>query len=275
MEVDLPREANEMPTSQLNRVLEHLGRQVRPVDGAHLSDGQLLGLFVDRRDADAFEALVRRHGPMVLGVCRRVLHNGHDADDAFQATFLVLVRKAASVSPRDRVGNWLYGVAYQTALKARALAARRAGRERPMTDTPEPAAKPRDPWPDLQPLLDRELSRLPDKYRVPIVLCDLEGKTGREAARQLGCPEGTLTGRLSRARAMLARRLKRHGLHYTAGALAALLARNAAPACVPTPLLNATVQAAGVFAAGQAGAVGLLSTNVVALTEGVLKVMLL
>src|SRR5438874_8814742 len=150
-----------MPTSQLNRVLQHLGREVLPCRGAALSDGQLLGLYVDRRDAAAFDALVRRHGPMVLGVCRRVLHNPHDADDAFQATFLVLVRKAATVSPRERVGNWLYGVAYQTAIKARALAARRAVRERQMIDMPEPATQPQDPWPDLRPLLDQELSRLP------------------------------------------------------------------------------------------------------------------
>src|SRR5262245_49342347 len=131
-----------MPTSQLNRVLQHLGRQVLPGGGAGLSDGQLLGLYVEQRDAAAFDALVRRHGPMVLGVCRRVLNNCHDADDAFQATFLVLVRRAAAVSPREMVGNWLYGVAYQTAIKARALAARRAVRERPMIEMPEPPSQP-------------------------------------------------------------------------------------------------------------------------------------
>ena len=153
------------------------------------------------KDEAAFEALVRRHGPMVLGVCRRVLRNHHDAEDAFQATFLVLVRKAASIVPREMVANWLYGVAYRTALKARSMIARQRVRERQVTEMPEPeAAEPDDCWRDLQPLLDQELSRLPDKYRVPIVLCDLEGKTGKEAARQLGWPEGTVASRLARGR---------------------------------------------------------------------------
>src|SRR5207244_3033628 len=141
-----------------------------------------------RRDEAAFEALVRRHGPMVLGVCLRVLRRHADAEDAFQATFLVLARKAASVVPREMLPNWLYGVAQQTAVRARAAAARRRAREKQVTHTPEPAAKPPAPWDDLEPLLDEELSKLPDKYRVPVVLCDLEGKTRKQAAGQLGWP---------------------------------------------------------------------------------------
>jgi RNA polymerase sigma factor (sigma-70 family) len=260
-----------MTTSQLNGVIQYLGRPRLPSDEASLGDGTLLDCFIEHRDEAAFAALVRRHGPMVLGVCRRILGHCHDAEDAFQATFLVLVRKAASVSPRDMVGNWLYGVAYQTALKARERASRRRMRERPMIELPEPEATAHDLWDDLRPLLDQELSRLPDKYRVPIVLCDLEGKTGKEAARQLGWPEGTLTGRLSRARALLAQRLTRRGLQLSGGTLALLLASTASGS-VPSPLIEATVEAARLFAAG---AGNLLPANVITLTEGVLKAMLL
>jgi RNA polymerase sigma factor (sigma-70 family) len=151
---------------------------------------------------------------MVWGVCRRILGSYHDAEDAFQATFLVLVRRAASIVPREMVANWLYGVAHQTALKARATAARRRGRERHVTVMPEPAVIERDLWRDLQPLLDEELSRLPDRYRAVIVLCDLEGKTRREAARQLDVPEGTVAGQLARARVLLAKRLAQRGVAF-------------------------------------------------------------
>src|SRR5262249_8620240 len=175
--------------------LQPLRRAVRLRDGAGLTDGQLLEDYLSRRDEAALAVLVRRHGPMVWGVCRRVLYHYHDAEDAFQATFLVLLRKAASLASRELLANWLYGVAYHTALKARATAAKRGARERQVTDMPEPDVAPPDPWHDLQPLLDQALSRLPDKYRVPIVLCDLEGKTRKEAARQLGVPEGTVAGR--------------------------------------------------------------------------------
>ena len=159
---------------------------------------------MERREGAVFEAIVRRHGPMVWGVCRRVLRDHHDAEDAFQATFLVLARKAASVMPREKLGNWLYGVAYQTAMKARAMRAKRRGREGQVPDMPEPMAVPDDLRDDLAESLDRELSRLPEKYRTPIILCDLEGRTHREAASQLGWPIGTVSSRLSRARSMLA-----------------------------------------------------------------------
>src|SRR5271170_4507596 len=198
-----------MTISRLNSVLHHLRDGLATIGP---SDGQLLERFLARRDENAFDALVRRHGPMVLGVCRRVLRNSHDAEDAFQATFLVLVRKAASIALRDLLANWLYGVAHQTALKARATAARRKQRERQVAEMPETAVAKENLWQDLQPLLDEALSRLPDKYRRVIVLCDLEGKTRKEAAQQLVCPEGTVAGRLARARAMLARRLAQRGV---------------------------------------------------------------
>ncbi len=161
---------------------------------------------------------------MVWGVCRRLLSH-HDAEDAFQATFIVLVRKASSIVPREMVGNWLYGVAHQTALQARRTAARRRAREVQVTEMPDTEPQ-QDRWADLQPLLDEELSRLPDHYRAVIVLCDLEGRTRKEVARQLGCPEGTVASRLARARAMLAKRLTQRGVALSAGALAAVLSQN-------------------------------------------------
>jgi RNA polymerase sigma factor (sigma-70 family) len=264
-----------MATSQMYEVIQHLRRTVLLQDGAGMTDGQLLESFVSSRDEAAFAALVRRHGPMVWGVCRRVLSNHQDAEDAFQAAFLVLVRKAASVVPREMVANWLYGVAHQTALKARALAARRKGRERQVTQMPEAAAAEHDLWPDLQPLLDQELSRLSDKYRVVIVLCDLEGKTRQEAARQLGVPPGTVAGRLARARALLAKRLTRNGLTLSGGSLAAMLSQQAASAGVPAAVVSSTIHTASLLAAGQAAAVGVLSPKAAALTEGVLKAMLI
>src|SRR5262245_8634066 len=178
----------EVATEPTGQVIQHLRKAVLLRDGGGLTDGQLLGCFLDHRDEAAFAALVKRHGPMVWGVCRRLLPH-HDAEDAFQATFLVLVRKAASVVPREMVANWLYGVAHQTALHSRRTSARRRTRERQVTQMCEPAVAGEDLWHDLQPLLDQELSRLPDKYRVAIVLCDLEGKTRKEVARQVGCPE--------------------------------------------------------------------------------------
>src|SRR5262249_23737197 len=160
---------------------------------------------VARRDGAAFAELVRRHGPMVWGVCRRLLPNRQDAEDAFQATFLVLVRKPGSVRPAERVGNWLHGVAVRAARKAARGVARR--RERRVDHRPEPANVAEGIWHDLVPVLDQEVGRLPEKYRLPVVLCDLEGNTRREAAARLGWPEGTVAGRLAQGRALLARRL--------------------------------------------------------------------
>src|SRR5262245_31568095 len=147
-----------MATGQPSRALRHLRRAMLLRDGAGLTDGQLLKDYIGRRDGAALAALVRRHAPMVWGVCRRVLADYHDAEDAFQATFLVLVRRAASITSRELLANWLYGVAHRTALKARATAARRKGRERQVTDMPEPAVTQPDQWHDLQPVLDEELS---------------------------------------------------------------------------------------------------------------------
>src|SRR6516164_5799813 len=201
-----------MATNEMREVIHHLRRTVFLQEGAGLTDGQLLEDFINRRNATALAALVQRHGPMVWGVCRRVLRNDHDAEDAFQAAFLVFVRKAGSIVPRQMVANWLYGVAHQTALNARTAASRRKGRERQVAEMPESAVAEQDLWHDLKPILDEELSRLPDKYRSVVVLCDLEGKTRKEAARQIGVPDGTIAGWLARARVMLAKRLTQRGV---------------------------------------------------------------
>jgi RNA polymerase sigma factor (sigma-70 family) len=264
-----------MATSQLSEIIQHLRRRVLLQEGAELTDGQLLEDYLRCREEAALAALVCRHGPMVWGVCRRVLRNYHDAEDAFQATFLILVRKAASIASPELLANWLYGVAHQTALKARATTAKRRARERQVTEMPEPAVTEQALWNDLRPLLDRELSSLPDKYRVAIVLCGLEGKTRREAARQLGIPEGTVAARLARGRVLLAKRLGRHGLALTGGTLAVVLSHNVASASVPSSVVSSTIKAASLFVAGQAAAAGVISAQVAALAEGVLKTMLL
>jgi RNA polymerase sigma factor (sigma-70 family) len=255
----------------MNNVIRHVRRAALLRDGAGQADGKLLECFQVSRDEAAFEALVRRHGRMVLGVCRRVLGNHHDAEDAFQATFLVLVRKAASVRRRESVGSWLYGVAYRTALEAKARLAQRRVREKQVQDMPQPTVEPDEAFRELLPLLDQELTRLPERYRVAVVLCDLEGKTRKDAARLLGVPEGTLSGRLTTARRLLAGRLARYGLPLAGGALAATLAQHTASACPPTPLIVSTTKAAMLVAAGNLAAAG----KVAALTEGVLKTMFL
>ncbi len=262
-----------MANGHLYDVLQHIRGLVRAGEDAHLSDGTLLEQFLTRRDEAAFETLLRRHGPMVLNVCRRLLPDPHDAEDAFQATFLVFVRRAASITRRELLGNWLYGVAYRTARAARTAAGRRRAKEAqavPRQETPD-----EDAWQEVVPLLDQELSRLPDKYRIPVILCDLEGKTRREAARLLGLPEGTLSSRLARARALLARRLRGRGVTVTGGILIAALSRSAVTAALPPQLMSLTIKAGAGVLAGQVMAAGVISAQVAALSEGVLKTMFL
>jgi RNA polymerase sigma factor (sigma-70 family) len=254
----------------MSSVLRHLTRAAL----RGLPDGQLLERFLSRHEEAAFEALVRRHGPMVLGVCRRVLGSLHDAEDAFQATFLVLVRKAASLRSRELLGNWLYGVAYRTAMKARTMNARRRAREERARVKPAVDRPTEDGWEELLPLLDQELSQLPDKYRVPVVLCDLEGRSRREVARDLKVPEGTVSSRLATARKLLAGRLARYGVALSGGALAAVLTGKAASACVSGALAASTARVA-VLAAGEGFTAGAVPAQVLALTEGVVKTMFL
>jgi RNA polymerase sigma factor (sigma-70 family) len=258
----------------MSEVIQYLRESELLRDGAGLTDGQLLGGFIEGQNQAAFAALVRRHGPMVWGVCRRVLADYQDAEDAFQATFLVLVRRAASIRPREMVANWLYGVAHRTALQARRTAARRKARETLVPELPEPAVADPDSWSDLQPLLDQELCRLPDPYRVVLILCDLEGKTRKEVAQQLGLPEGTAGSRLARARALLARRLARRGLSVSGGMLAAFSQKTLAPG-VPISVVTATLETASLLTAGQTATAGMVSAKVATLTEGALNTMLL
>jgi RNA polymerase sigma factor (sigma-70 family) len=188
------------------------------------TDADLLGRFVAARDAGAFAELVSRHGPMVLGVCRRALGDTPDADDAFQAVWLVLVRKAESVSPRGKVGHWLYGVAVRTAAHARAVNAKRSAARRELPDIPDP--RPAAPGAGEEAaVIDAELAKLPDKYRAAVVLCELEGRPLKDVAESLGVPLGTVASRLARGRALLAERLKARGF---AASVAAALATGAA-----------------------------------------------
>jgi RNA polymerase sigma factor (sigma-70 family) len=264
-----------MSGSPVTRALDHLRKIAVPPEQGGPTDGELLQRYIDHRDDAAFAALVHRHGPMVGGVCLRVVRHEQDAEDAFQAAFLVLARKAASVVPREAVGAWLHGVAYNTAIKARAASAKLRLRERQVEVMPEREAVQQGLGGELRPLLDQELSRLPVKYRLPVVLCDLEGRSRTEAARQLKVPEGTLSSRLTTARGMLAKRLARHGVTLPGLALADALSQSLGPAAVPSSVVSATIKAATPFAAGQAVAAGLISARVAALTEGAMKIMLL
>jgi RNA polymerase sigma factor (sigma-70 family) len=255
-----------MTSGRLAAVMQRL-RRAALLDGGGLSDGDLLQRYVKDREDAAFAALVRRHGPMVLGVCRRILCNTHDADDAFQATFLVLVRKAPSILPPDRVGRWLYGVAYRTALKAKAMSSRRRAKQRPLEDMPARPAAVDAEW---LVLLDREVNRLPEKYRAPIILCDLGGKTRKQAAKALGWPEGTVATRLQYARTILQKRLARQGLTLAAGALTLAWPR-VLSAAVSSSLAAQVVQNASLVAVGTT--IGLIPPRIIALVEGVLKAM--
>ena len=221
-------------------------------------DARLLECFVARHEEGAFAELMRRHGPMVLAVCRRILRDANDADDAFQAVFLVLWRKASAIGRRELLANWLYGVAYRIAHRLRAQVATRRSHESqgeglalvdpPQKDSPSDACSA---WSDVRPLLDDELSRLPSKYRLPLVLCYLEGSTREEAARRLDWPPGTVAGRLARARDLLRTRLARRGISLSGVALASILEKNAR-AALPAVLREAALHTVALAAAGSA-----------------------
>jgi RNA polymerase sigma factor (sigma-70 family) len=213
------------------------------------TDRELVRAFAATRDGAAFAEIVRRHGPMVLAVCRRVLADAPEADDAFQAVFLVLARRAGSVGRPERLGGWLHGVAVRCARRTRSVAASRRAKEHPMSDVAAPAAA--DPlWADARPVLDEEIGRLPEKLRAALVLCEFEGLGRAEAAEQLGVPEGTLSSRLARAKEALRSRLGRRGLAPTLAGVGLILSQ-AKAAAVPPALFDAVVgSAAGVPAAG-------------------------
>jgi RNA polymerase sigma factor (sigma-70 family) len=242
-----------------------------------LGDGQLLERYLTRRDEDAFEAIVDQHGPMVLGLCRRMLRDPRDIEDAFQATFLVLVRKAPAIRDRALLSSWLYGVAYRVARRARTRTLRRRDRESTVGELevaaePEPSGRS-----EFDPMLDQELGRLPEKYRGPLVLCYLRGRTHDQAAEELRCPVGTVRSRLARGRELLRKRLVRRG--YAPTVPAALLGGDTTLparlllATVPPPLGAATVRAALGFGSSSIFKAGAVAASSVVLAQGVLTTM--
>jgi RNA polymerase sigma factor (sigma-70 family) len=244
---------------------------------AGMTDEQLLNQFLEgNSDAAeaAFTALVKLHGPMVWGVCRAALADLHDVEDAFQATFLVLVRKAGSVRRRDTLGPWLYGVARRVASRAGALRRRRRERSEADVEAMEATTMSNPDRREEIEALHRELDRLPEKYRAAVVLCHLEGRTQAEAARLLGCPIGTVGVRIIRAREILRSRLTRRGLALPAVLAGASLAPSTVSAMVvPATLASSTVKAAIGIAAGKTLAAGGVSATALQLSQGVLKVM--
>jgi RND family efflux transporter MFP subunit len=261
-----------MTWRNLRKVVRYLHAVAGPDSSVGPTDGQLLERFVSQRDEAAFELLLWRHGTMVLNVCRRVLDHQHDAEDAFQATFLAFVRKARSIVRREAVAGWLYRVAFRVAVEARNKAHKTRRLE--ITAPDELALEPAQEavWHELRPVLDEELNRLPERLRLPLVLCYLEGKTNEEAARQLGCPPGTIFSRLARGREMLRRRLTRRGLVLSAAGLTILLTQNTASATASALLISPTLKAALLFASAQSAA-GTASARVIELAEGVLRAM--
>jgi len=241
-----------------------------------MTDGQLLARFLLRRDEGAeaaFAALVAIHGPMVWNVCSGVLSDQQSVEDAFQATFLILVRKAGSIRRRDTLGPWLYGVARRVAVRARASAARRRrcegqGAEMNVTPTPDPTRR------EQLEALHEEVHRLPETYRAAVVLCHLEGRTHAEAARLLKCPIGTVSIRVSRARELLRARLTRRGLALSAALACVMLGPEAGLAAMPPGLANSTIKAAMHLAAGKAAAAGVVPAAVSQLMQGELRTMI-
>jgi RNA polymerase sigma factor (sigma-70 family) len=262
-----------MSASRVGVLLQHVHRLLGNRRDAG-SDGQLLDRFVRQRDEQAFSVLMSRYGPLVWGACRRVVVHEQDAEDVFQATFLLLARQATTIRKRASVGSWLFGVAHRLALRARADAARRHRHEQHavLPAAPDPSADMT--WRELRTVLDEELARLPEKYRAPLLLCYFDGLTQEETASQLGWSKWSVKDRLMRGRNRLRGRLARRGLTLSAALTGPLLASETSAATVPAALVGATVRAAVPFGAYQAVA-GAVPARVLALVEGGLKTMLL
>ncbi len=256
-----------MPRDHGNALLRHIHRLAGVPSAKDLSDGELLQRFVTCGEETAFAVLLKRHGPMVWGVCRRILSQEQDLEDAFQATFLVLTRRACSIRKGASLASWLHGVAYRVAVRIQQQARKRRQCERQAESMSQPSVVPEAIWRELQALLDEELSRLPEKYRAPFVLCCLEGKSRTEAAQELGWKEGTVSSRLAQAREKLRQRLARRGVTLTAPLAGAALTEGV----VPAALKEATVQAVVQLAAGQPLTVGLVSAQAVAIAQGMAK----
>lgn len=265
-----------MAFDSLSQVFRKTLLRLQP--GGAGSDSELLARFIAGQDQVAFEELVRRHGPMVLRVCQRVLRHGHDAEDAFQATFIVLARRAEAIVKRDSLGSWLHGVAHQVSLQARERLQRIAARRQAidveaLVDRKAPGVAAADDGREIRAVLDEEIQRLPAKYRVPVVLCYLEGKSNSEAGQLQGCSTRTIERHLAQARALLEQRLARRGLAVSGAALVALLGQETALAALPTALVVGAVRAAPLSGAGSTALAGAASTEVRALSEAVLRSM--
>jgi RNA polymerase sigma factor (sigma-70 family) len=261
-----------MPQAELGNVVRHLRRMVSLAGVRDLADAELLGRFNAKQDEASFAALMERHGRLVWSACWQVLHHQQDAEDAFQATFLVLARQARSIRQGETVASWLYRVAYRTAMKARMNKIKRLAREKAAARMPADKPGSELAWRELQTLLVEELERLPEKYRLPFVLCCVEGKSKSEAAQALGWKEGTVSGRLALARKQMQARLARRGVLLSAALCALALAPAGSAAPLSGRLFESLLQAAPVFAAGNS-TVSALSADVVGLARGVIKAM--
>ncbi len=259
-----------MANTRQHPILDYLRRILGEASGGGVSDADLLRRFVDLRDEAAFELLLWRHAAMVLHVCRQVLGDEQATEDAFQATFLVFVRKANSISRREALGSWLYRVAYRIALKARSRVKTRAAAPEELDCLAAPAESETADQRELRRIICEEVNRLPADYRAAVVACFFEGKTHEEAAKQLGWPRGTVAGRLARARDLLRRRLLRRGVTLTVSALLTALAAGTAQAAL-TGLVDSVIHTARLVAAGQMAAA--VSPHVATLAEGVLQTM--
>src|SRR5260370_13568246 len=221
----------------LNNVLTHLRKVAAAENAEQLSDRQLVERFVAESDEAAIAALVHRHAAMVLNVCWRVLQNDSDADDACQATFMVLARKASSIRKKDSVASWLHGVAYRAASNLRKEIMRRLTREGQAAAS-RSRPKSEVTWREVQTILDEEIQRLPEELKGPVLLCYLEGKAHNEGAQQLGCSLTTFRGRLERGREVLRKRLTQRGVALSGALLAAVLSEKAASAAVSGSFLS-------------------------------------
>jgi RNA polymerase sigma factor (sigma-70 family) len=260
-----------MPKSQPDSILSYLRNLLESKELASVPDGRLLERFVSEQAEPAFNALLKRHGPMVLAVSRRLVGNDHDAEEVFQATFIILARKARAIRKRQAIGSWLHGVAQRLAIRARGQASRRKLHEQNVASMKRVNLEPA--WSALNEQLDSAIQDLPAKYREAIVLCYLEGNTQEQSAKLLGCPLGTVRSRVAQARKLLRDRLVRRGLNVSVGAFTTVLATGAAANAVPTQLRHTTLKAAVVLATGKTLVPGFASSQVITLVNGGLKAM--
>jgi RNA polymerase sigma factor (sigma-70 family) len=262
-----------MANGQMVTVFRHVRNLVSAHSIHKQTDAALLHAFAAEHDQAAFTTLVKRHGSLVLAVCRRVLHNLHDAEDAFQATFILLARSADSIRKQESLASWLYGVAYRMANNARRAASRRRRHETGVKPTVTTRPDLDIGWREVQALLDEEIQRLPETYRAAFILCCLEDKTGTETARVLGIKEGTVRTRVTRARALLQQALSRRGVALPGVLAAVSISSNSVAATLPGSLVPSTVRAAAMLAAENVSPTDAISANVAALVKGAMKSM--